>query len=438
MRRSRRRSKNKKTESSRGWKLGDFHLISPRMTSPNPPKAGSPFKRDDAPSAVERKEGSGRPSRLEQSAALRARGGSIWDLANPQLREITVYEPGKPIEETARELGIEPDAIIKLASNENPLGPSPKAIEAMRAALSNAHLYPDGSGFYLCKAVAAKLGLAPDNVILGNGSNEVIEFLGHAFLNPGDDVIIFQYAFIIYKLLATSFAARTIELPTPKFQQDLGATLEAITPKTRLIFIPNPNNPTGALVSQRAIDSFMSRVSENIVVVFDEAYFEFLDDPPDTLQYVREGRNVVVLRTFSKIHGLAGLRLGYGIATADLIEVLHKTRQPFNVNSIAQAGALAALEDDAHLRETKRVIDEGRAYLQEQFAEMQVPFVPAVANFVMVNVGDGCAVFEKLLRRQIIVRPLKGYGLPEWVRITVGTMEENRKLIAALSEVMLG
>ena len=172
---------------------------------------------------------------------------SIWDLANPQLRDITVYEPGKPIEETARELGTEPDAIIKLASNENPLGPSPKATEAMRAALSNAHLYPDGSGFYLCKAVAAKLGLAPENVILGNGSNEVIEFLGHAFLNPGDDVIIFQYAFIIYKLLATSFAARTIELPTPNFQQDLGATLDAITPKTRLIFIPNPNNPTGHL-----------------------------------------------------------------------------------------------------------------------------------------------------------------------------------------------
>jgi histidinol-phosphate aminotransferase len=361
---------------------------------------------------------------------------SIWVLANPHLRDIAVYEPGKPIEETARELGIDPAEISKLASNENPLGPSPKAIEAMRAALENAHLYPDGSGFYLRKAVAAKLGLAPENVILGNGSNEVIEFLGHAFLNPGDDVISFQYAFIIYKLLAASFAARTIELPTPNFQQDLGATLDAITPKTRLIFIPNPNNPTGALISQRAIDIFMPRVPENIVVVFDEAYFEFLDDPPDALQYVCEGRNVVVLRTFSKIHGLAGLRIGYGVATPDLIEVLHKTRQPFNVNSIAQAGALAALDDDAHLRETKRVVDEGRAYLQEQFSEMQIPFVPAVANFVMVNVGDGCAVFEKLLRLKIIVRPLKGYGLPEWVRISVGTMEENKRCVAALREVI--
>ena len=361
---------------------------------------------------------------------------SVWDLANPQLRDLSVYEPGKPIEETARELGVDPSGVIKLASNENPLGPSPKAIQAMRAALENAHLYPDGSGFYLTKAIAAKLGIAPENVILGNGSNEVIEFLGHAFLNPGDDVITCQYAFIVYKLLATAFSVHTIETPSPDFQQNLEATLEAITPKTRLIFIPNPNNPTGTLVSQGAIDCFMSRVSDSIVVVFDEAYFEFLDDPPDTLRFVRQGRNVVVLRTFSKVHGLAGLRIGYAVAPSEIIQVLHKTRQPFNINSIAQAGALAALEDEAHLRETKRVVDEGRAYLQEQFAKMQIPFVPAVANFVMVNVGDGCAVFEKLLGRKIIVRPLRGYGLPEWVRISVGTMDENKKLIAALREVI--
>jgi len=361
---------------------------------------------------------------------------SIWGLANPQLRNLAVYEPGKPIEETAHELGIDPAEIIKLASNENPLGPSLKAARAMRAALENAHLYPDGSGVSLCKAIAAKLGLATENIILGNGSNEVIEFLGHAFLNPGDDVVTFQYAFIIYKLLATAFSVRTIETLCPDYQPDLEATLNAITPKTRLIFIPNPNNPTGTLVSQRAIDRFMSRVPENIVVVFDEAYFEFLDDPPDTLQYVHEERNVVVLRTFSKIHGLAGLRIGYAVARPDVIEVLHKTRQPFNVNSVAQAGALAALNDDAHLRETKRVIDEGRVYLQKQFSVMQIPFVPAVANFVMLNVGDGCAVFEKLLRRRIIVRPLKGYGLTEWVRISVGTMEQNKKLIAALGDMM--
>jgi histidinol-phosphate aminotransferase len=361
---------------------------------------------------------------------------SVWELANQQLRDLAVYEPGKPIEETARELGVEPSGITKLASNENPLGPSPKAVEAMHGALENAHLYPDGSSFYLTKAIATRLGLTPESVILGNGSNEVIEFLGHAFLNPGDNVITCQYAFIVYKLLATAFSVRTIEIPTPDYQQNLEGTLEAITPKTRLIFIPNPNNPTGTLVSQGAINRFMSHVPDTIVVVFDEAYFEFLDDPPDTLRFVREGRNVIVLRTLSKIHGLAGLRIGYAVAPPEMIQVLHKTRQPFNVNSIAQAGALAALEDEAHLRETKRVVDEGRAYLQEQFADMRIPFVPAVANFLMVKVGDGCAVFEKLLRRKIIVRPLKGYGLPEWVRISVGTMDENKKLMGALKEVI--
>ena len=361
---------------------------------------------------------------------------SVWELANPQLQDLAVYEPGKPIEETARELGVDPSTIIKLASNENPLGPSPKALQAMRTALEAAHLYPDGSGFYLRKALAAKLRLAPEAIILGNGSNEVIEFLGHAFLNPGDDVITCQYAFIVYKLLATAFGVRTIETPSPDYQQNLDATLDAITAKTRIIFIPNPNNPTGTLISQRDIDRFMSRIPNSIIVVFDEAYFEFLDDPPDTLRFVRDGRNVVVLRTFSKIHGLAGIRIGYAIAPPEMAEVLHKTRQPFNVNSIAHAGAIAALDDEAHLRETKRVIEEGRAYLQEQFAEMHVAFVPAVANFLMVNVGDGCAVFQKLLQRKIIVRPLKGYGLPEWVRISVGTMEQNRQLIAALRDVM--
>jgi histidinol-phosphate aminotransferase len=363
---------------------------------------------------------------------------SIWELANPQLREIKVYEPGKPIEETARELGLDPNAIIKLASNENPLGPSPKAMEAMHDALEKGHLYPDGGGFCLCKAVAMKLGVAPENIILGNGSNEVLEFLGHAFLNPGDDVVTSQYAFIVYKLIATSFGAHTIEVPSSDYQQDLDGMLAAITPKTRLIFVPNPNNPTGTLLSQRAIDDFMSRLTENVIVVFDEAYFEFLDRPPDTLRFVREGRNIVVLRTFSKIHGLAGLRIGYAVGPADLVQVLHKTRQPFNVNSIAQIGALAALEDDEHLQETKRVTDEGRAYLHEQFSEMKIHFVPGTANFVMVNVGDGHAIFDKLLEQGIIVRPLRGYGLPEWVRISIGKMEENKKLVAALKKVMPG
>jgi histidinol-phosphate aminotransferase len=352
------------------------------------------------------------------------------------LRDLAVYEPGKPIEETASKLGIHPDSIIKLASNENPLGASPKAIDAMRAALENAPLYPDGGSFYLREALATRLGFAPENIILGNGSNEVIEFLGHAFLHRGDDVITSEYAFIAYKLIATLFGACTIEARSPDYQQDLEAMLDAMTPKTRVIFIANPNNPTGALISQGKIDEFMSRLPENIIVVFDEAYFEFLDNPPDTLQYVREDRNIVVLRTFSKIHGLAGLRIGYGIARSGLIAVLDKTRQPFNVNSIAHAGALAALKDEAHQHETKRVVDQGRAYLEEQFAAMKLHFMPGAANFIMVNVGDGAAVFEKLLARKIIVRPLKGYQLPEWVRISVGTMEQNKQCIAALKETL--
>jgi histidinol-phosphate aminotransferase len=361
---------------------------------------------------------------------------SIWDLANSQLRELAVYEPGKPIEETARELHVDPSDIIKLASNENPLGPSPKALTAMRDALPNAHLYPDGGAFYLREALARKLGFARENIIPGNGSNEVIEFLCHAFLRPGDDVITSQYAFIAYKIIATLFGARTIETATPDFAQDLEAMLAAITPKTRLIFIANPNNPTGSLVTQDKIDNYIARVPPNVVTVFDEAYFEFLEQPPDCLGHVREGKNVVVLRTFSKIHGLAGLRVGYGIAPAELIQVLQKTREPFNVNSIAQIGAIAALEDDDHQRETKRVVDAGRAYLQEQFAAMKLRFVPAAANFIMVDVGDGPGVFKKLLAQKVIVRPLKGYNLPEWVRISVGTMEQNRKCIAALQEVL--
>jgi len=216
----------------------------------------------------------------------------------------------------------------------------------------------------------------------------------------------------------------------------LDAMIAAITSKTRLIFIANPNNPTGTLAGQDEIDQFIERVPENVVVVFDEAYFEYLDDPPDTLRFVRAGRNVAVLRTFSKIQGLASLRIGYGIARPELIQVLQKTRQPFNVNGLAQAAALAGLADAEHPRETKRITDEGRAYLQDQFRAMNLQFVPSAANFVLVKVGDGAGIFRKLLERQIIVRALKGYNLPEWIRISVGTMEQNRRCIAALREVL--
>lgn len=361
---------------------------------------------------------------------------SIWDRANPQLRDLAVYEPGKPIEETARELGTDPKEIIKLASNENALGPSPKAATAMRAAIESVHLYPDGSGVYLREAIAAQLGLGRENIILGNGSNEVIEFVGHAFLDRGDNVLTSEYAFIAYKLIAQLFAAQTIETPTKDFQPDLEAMLNAITPKTKIIFIANPNNPTGSLIGQKKIDTFLARIPDDVITVLDEAYFEFLDDPPDTLKHVRDGLNVVVLRTFSKIHGLANLRVGYGIARPELVEVLQKTRQPFNVNGIAQGAALAALGDNEHLRKSKDAVDVGRTYFEDEFRAMKLKFNPSAGNFVFVNVGDGPAVFKKLLAMKIIVRPLRGYNLPEWLRVTVGTMDQNKKCIAALKKAL--
>lgn len=361
---------------------------------------------------------------------------SIWENANPQLRDLVSYEPGKPVEDVARELGIEPSEIIKLASNENPLGPSPKALEAMHAALERAHFYPDGGGYYLREGIAQRFGLKRENVILGNGSNEIIEFAGHAFLRPGDEVITAQHAFVVYKLMATLFGARTVEVADPDFAHDLDAMAGAITPRTREIFIANPNNPTGTIISEEEIDRFMDRVPDRVVVVFDEAYHEFLEEPPDTLKYVRAGRNVVVLRTFSKIQGLAGLRIGYGLADEDLIAVLQKTRQPFNANGIAQAGALAGLADVEHQRRTRELTHEGRAYLQEAFAEAGLHYVPSHANFVLVNVGDGDAVFKALLEHGIIVRSMTSYQLPEWIRVSVGTMEQNRRFIGALQALV--
>ncbi len=361
---------------------------------------------------------------------------SIWDVANPHLRELTVYQPGKPIEETARELGCDPSEIIKLASNENPLGPSPKAVAAMRDALAHAQLYPDGGGFYLRNAIAQKLNVGTNNVILGNGSNEIIEFLAHAFLKPGDTILTSEHAFIAYKIIARILGAQTIEAPSRNYGHDLDAISAAISDRTELIFIANPNNPTGTFLPADAIERFLDHVPPQLVVVFDEAYYEFVNDPPDTLRYVREGRNVVVLRTFSKIHGLAGLRVGYGMARPELIEVMQKTREPFNVNSVGQVGALAALRDEDHQRETKRVVDEGRAFFEKEFIALSLPFIPSAGNFLLVNVGNGLAVFRAMLERKVIVRAMKGYSLPEWVRITIGTMEQNRKCVVALRDVL--
>jgi len=363
---------------------------------------------------------------------------SIWDYANTQLKDLVAYEPGKPIEEVARERGLRPEEIIKMASNENPLGPSPKALLAMQEAVKEVHIYPDGGGWKLRRAIAEKFGLELNNVILGSGSNEVIEFIGHAFLKPGDNIITAEHAFLVYKLMAKVFGADTIEVPDPGLIHDLDAMAAAITPNTKEIFIANPNNPTGTLVTQEQIDRFMEKVPPHVMVVFDEAYYEFLDNPPDTLKYVREGRNVIILRTFSKIQGLAGLRIGYGLGKPEIIEILQRTRQPFNTNSIAQAGALAGLLDEEHQNETKRITDEGRAFLEAQFSAMGLSYVPSYANFVLVKVGDGNEIFRRMMDKGVIVRAMAAYKLPEWVRISVGTPEQCERCIQVLKEVLQG
>ncbi|MBV9674062.1 MAG: histidinol-phosphate transaminase [Verrucomicrobia bacterium] len=354
---------------------------------------------------------------------------SLFDRANPHLRDIVSYVPGKPVEDVARELGIEPDQIVKLASNENPIGPSPKAVAAMQNALERAHFYPDGGGYHLRKAIAERFGLTLENVILGNGSNEIIEFIGHAFLRPGDHIITASHAFLVYRLMAKLFGAETVEVPDPAFTHDLDAMFDAIGPATKQIYIANPNNPTGTMVSEMQLDHFIERVPDNIVIVLDEAYYEFVAEPPNTLKYLKDHGNVVLLRTFSKIQGLASLRIGYGLAHPELIKLLQKTRQPFNANAIAQAGALAGLQDEEHQAKTKKMVLTGRAFLEQAFSERHIEYVPSVANFILIKVGDGKKVFQNLLRRGMIVRAMDEYKLSEWIRVTIGTPEQNEKFL---------
>ena len=364
---------------------------------------------------------------------------SFNDLANRWIRSLGVYEPGRPIEEVARELGFDdPDDIVKLASNENALGPSPRAVKAMQKAAGAMHRYPDGSAFYLRQALAAKLGVAADQILMGSGSNEILEFLGHVFLAPGTSIVMADRAFVVYKLVADMFQARTIAAPMQHLTHDLDAMLKAITPDTRLVFVSNPNNPTGTMVDGEAIDRFMARVPDHVVVVLDEAYVELLppDEQPDTLRYVREGRNVVVLRTFSKTYGLAGLRLGYAVAPVECIALLQRVRQPFNTTAMAQAAALAALKDGAYVARTRKLVQHGLRQLEQGFAKLRLASVPSRANFILVRVGKGRAVCAALEQAGVIVRPVDGYGLPEYVRITVGTAAENRRCLRALRRVL--
>lgn len=360
----------------------------------------------------------------------------IDSYANRFVCDLVAYEPGKPIDETARELGLEPEQIVKVASNENPLGPSPLAKQAMRQALEDAHIYPDGGGYQLRSALADSLGFERENILIGNGSNEIIELLCHTFLNRNASLIAAEHAFVVYKLMATLFGADYVEVADPGFIHDLDAMADAITPETRLVFVANPNNPTGTMVGQEALDRFVARIPDHVVAVFDEAYIEFPENAPDTLRYVREGKNVCVLRTFSKLHGLAGLRVGYGIAPAHLANLLQKARQPFNVNAIAQAGAVAALQDHSHIRETRRINTEGMAFYEKAFQERGLEYVPSHANFILVKTGQGDALFRDMLRQGVIVRAMSGYKLPDWVRISIGTPAQNARCLEVLDLVL--
>ncbi|MFI5358366.1 MAG: histidinol-phosphate transaminase [Opitutales bacterium] len=357
-------------------------------------------------------------------------------LVKPAVLTQPVYEPGRPIEEVARELGLDPAGIIKLASNENPFGPSPKALAAAQHALHHGELYPDGGCFALRQKLAAVRGLGADQFIVGNGSNEIIELLGHALLGPGDEVVMGNPAFVVYKLVTLVFGAKAVEVPLVNHRHDLAHIAAAITPRTKLVYVCSPNNPTGTANSAAELLSFARALPDHVVGVFDEAYAEFHAAAPDLRPLIREGHKVVCLRTFSKIYGLASLRVGYGYATADIVALLNRVRQPFNVNAIAQAAAAAALDDKEFTESCARENRAGMAQLEKGFTARKLEWVPSVANFILVKVGAGAKMFDALQRRGVIVRPMASYGMPEWLRITVGTHAQNERLLAELDATL--
>jgi len=353
------------------------------------------------------------------------------------IRTLTPYPPGMPIEELERELGIH--GSIKLASNENPLGPSPKALAAIAAALGDLHRYPDGSAFYLKRRLAERLGVTADEIVVGNGSNEIIELVVRTFIRAGDEAVMSDQAFVIYRLVVQAAGGVPRPVPLRNFTHDLEAMAEAITPRTRLVFLANPNNPTGTIYRRDEWQAFVRSVPRHLVVVADDAYAEYVEDPeyPDTLRDRGDGSlPIITLHTFSKLYGLAGLRIGYGVAPREVVEAIARIRQPFNVNGLALVGALAALGDDEHVRRTLAVNRAGLAYLVEAFAAMRLVYVPSAANFILVRVGPGRQVYEALLRRGVIVRPMDVYGFPEHVRVTIGLPEENRRFVDALEAVL--
>lgn len=367
-------------------------------------------------------------------------------LALEGVQHLTPYQPGKPIEELERELGV--SDTVKLASNENPLGPSPKALQALQAETGRLALYPDGNGFALKQALARRLGVAPECVTLGNGSNEILELVARAYLGPGREAVFSRHAFAVYPIVtqAVGAKARIAEANPQDHAQPYGHDLAAIArlveagrPRVRVVFIANPNNPTGTWFGREALDAFLRGLPEDVLVVLDEAYCEYVTeaDYPSGIDWLARHPNLIVTRTFSKIYGLAGLRIGYGVSHPQVADVLNRVRQPFNTNSLAQVAARAALEDEAHVAESVRVNGAGLRQLARAFDERGLGYIPSVGNFICVDLGRPAApVYEALLREAVIVRPVANYGLPNHLRITVGREAENARVIAALDRVL--
>jgi histidinol-phosphate aminotransferase len=362
----------------------------------------------------------------------------ICDLAPGYVRAIAPYQPGKPISELAREMGIDEAGIIKLASNENPRGVSPLARRAIEAALPDLARYPDGNGFELKQALGRRLGVPQERIVLGNGSNDVLEMAARAFLAPGLAAIYSQHAFAVYPLAVQAAGATGIEVPARDYGHDLAAMRRAVTPGTRLVFIANPNNPTGTLVPARELENFIAGLPREVLVVLDEAYNEYLlpEHRSDSIGWLARFPNLVATRTFSKVYGLAGLRVGYALAAAGVADLMNRVRQPFNVNSVALAAATAALEDSAFVRESFELNRSGMRQLTDGFGRLAIVYIPSHGNFVSFRVNDAAGVYRKLLKAGVIVRPIASYGMPQHLRVTVGLESENARFLDSLKRAI--
>jgi len=363
---------------------------------------------------------------------------ALTPTAPDYIRRISPYIPGKPIEDVARELRLDPKTIIKLASNENPRGPSARALDAIAAAATEITRYPDGNGFALKEALARNLGVDAAQIVLGNGSNDVLELATQAFLRPGDAAVYAQHAFAVYPLATQARGAVGIEVPAYEYGHDLIAMRAAITPETRVVFIANPNNPTGSWIPALPLEAFIAAVPPQVLVVLDEAYHEYLDpaERVPTMAWVARYQNLLVTRTFSKAYGLAALRIGYGVMHRDTADMLNRVRQPFNVNALAQVAAIAALADSEYVKQSRDLNDAGLKQLSRGLTELGVAHLPSRANFVLAKVADAGSVYRSLLAQGVIVRPVANYGLPEWLRVSVGLPGENARFLQALKAAL--